>query len=204
MPTAQEQFWAGPFGDSYGKRNRLDWRSRVPFWQDILDRTKARSVLEVGCNIGSNLKAIRQVGPTIAAWGCDINQSAIEEASASGLTVYYGSILDIDAHSPFGYLGLAARPRFDLVFTCGVLIHIAHEDLDRAMDEIITSSKRYVLAVEYAAEEEEEISYRGHAERLWKRPFGKLYQDKGLKLVAEFEAPSPAFDRCTAWLLERA
>ena len=198
MPTAQEQFWQSDFGNEYVQRCRVDWRSRVPFWRDILDRTKARSILEVGCNIGSNLKAIRQIDPELVAWGCDVNQAAIDEAAEAGLSVNRASLMKL--HEAYD-----ARPDnlFGLTFTCGVLIHVAPRDLPIAMEQMIRASKRYVLAVEYAAEQEEEISYRGHAERLWKRPFGKLYQDKGLKLVAEFEAPSPAFDRCTAWLMER-
>ena len=49
----------------------------------------------------------------------------------------------------------------------------------------------------------DEVIGRGHAERLWKRPFGKLYMDLGLKLTACGEAPSPAFDRCHWWLLSK-
>jgi hypothetical protein len=72
-----------------------------------------------------------------------------------------------------------------------------------AMDNIIACSRRYVLAVEYADETEVEVQYRGHSERLWKRPFGRLYMDRGLNMVAEGEAPADAFDRCSWWLLSK-
>jgi pseudaminic acid biosynthesis-associated methylase len=195
MLTEQEQFWQGDFGTAYVHRNAsLDWRKRIPFWRAILDQTRPRSVLEIGCNIGTNLKAIRAASPTITAWGCDINQTAISEAADAGLSVIEASVHD---------LGDVWWERFDLTFTVGVLIHIAPEDLERAMRAIIASSKRYVLAVEYADELEVEVAYRGHAERLWRRPFGKMYQDLGLNLVAEFDAPADAFDRCRAWLLSK-
>jgi hypothetical protein len=90
-----------------------------------------------------------------------------------------------------------------LTFTCGVLIHISPADIERAMRAIIASSKRYVLAVEYADEKEVEISYRGHSERLWRRPFGDMYEGLGLKIVDHGPAPADAFDRCAWWLLER-
>jgi pseudaminic acid biosynthesis-associated methylase len=196
MLTEQEQFWQGEFGRSYTERNAdLNWRARIPFWRDIIDLTKPRSVLEAGCNIGSNLKAIRNINPMIALWGCDINQVAIEEAGDAGLSVVNASLFDLKKEWPeYG---------FDLVATVGVLIHVAPEDLGRAVDSIISVSNRYVLAVEYADETEVEVNYRGHAQRLWRRPFGKLYQERGLSMVAEFDAPNDAFDRCRAWLLER-
>ena len=45
-------FWRGEFGDSYLRRNRVDWRARIPFWRTILEMTGARSVFEFGCNAG--------------------------------------------------------------------------------------------------------------------------------------------------------
>lgn len=197
MLTEQEQFWRGDFGSTYVSRNRVDWRARVPFWRDIIDRTKARSILEVGCGSGWNMRAIRQVDPMLASWGCEINQTALQEAADAGLSVVDASVYEL--HKLVGGL-----PGFDLVCTVGCLIHIHGDDLPRAMDEIIAASKRYVLAVEYADETEVEVAYRGHAERLWRRPFGRLYEAKGLKLVAEFDAPADAFDRCRVWILERA
>jgi pseudaminic acid biosynthesis-associated methylase len=196
MLTEQEQFWRQDFGDEYVRRNRVDWRSRVPFWQDIIDRTKPRSVLEVGCGSGWNLRALRQVDPMLALWGAEINQTALQEAADSGLFVVDSSLFDLKTEWPEG--------GFDLVASVGVLIHVGPEDLSRAMDSIISVSNRYVLAVEYADETEVMVPYRDHNERLWRRPFGKLYEAKGLKLVAEFDAPADAFDRCRAFICEKA
>jgi pseudaminic acid biosynthesis-associated methylase len=195
MLTEQEQFWRQDFGDDYVRRNRVDWRSRVPFWQDIIDRTKPRSVLEVGCGSGWNLRALRQVDPMLALWGAEINQTALQEAADAGLFVVDSSLFDLKTEWPEG--------GFDLVASVGVLIHVGPEDLSRAMDSIISVSNRYVLAVEYADETEVEVPYRGHQERLWRRPFGRLYEERGLTMVAEGEAPADAFDRCSWWLLSK-
>lgn len=194
MTTAQEQFWAGEFGSLYTARNGVaNWRARVPFWRQIIDITKPRSILEAGCNAGLNLRAIRHVNPAINLCGCDINQTALEAAADDGHTVAEASIFD---------LADVWWEKFDLVFSSGVLIHIGPADLERAMRCIIAASKRYVLAVEYADEKEVEVQYRGHAERLWRRPFGQMYVDLGLKLVAEGDAEG--FDRCRFWICERA
>jgi pseudaminic acid biosynthesis-associated methylase len=199
MLTEQEQFWKGDFGDQYvGRHKELDWRARVPFWQFVLDLTKPRSILEVGCNAGGNMKAIREAtkgGRLQALWGCDVNPTAIAEAGDAGLSVVNASLFDLATEWPVG--------KFDLTFTCGVLIHVAPEDQSRAMDQIIAVSGRYVVAVEYADDKEVEVEYRGNAKRLWRRPFGRLYQEKGLTLIEEFDAPADAFDRCRVWICER-
>lgn len=189
----QEEFWRGDFGVAYTARNRPDWRARIPFWRDILAKTDAHSVLDVGTNAGWNLRALRQIDPMLSLWGVDVNQAAIQEAADAGLSVAEASIFDL-ADLSFG--------QFDLVATSGVLIHVSPADIERAMAEIVSASRRYVLAVEYAAEMEEEVPYRGHSERLWRRPFGSMYEAMGLKMVAEGEAPADAFDRCSFWLLE--
>ena len=183
----QQQFWAGEFGSEYTKRNQVDWTSRVSFWSDIVQRTHARSVHEVGCNAGWNLSAIQHVGPNIALSGNDVNPRAIRQAQSAGLTVY-GNV--------------DAIVQAELVFTAGVLIHVAPADLEPLMRRIVDASYRYVLAVEYESDREEEIDYRGHAGKLWRRPFGKLYQDMGLKLV-DRQRDVYGFDQCTAWLLEK-
>jgi pseudaminic acid biosynthesis-associated methylase len=193
MPTAQEQFWQSAFGDEYVRRNGIaNWRARVPFWRHVIELTKPRSILEAGCNAGLNLRAIRHADPTINLCGCDINQTALEAAADDGHVVAEASIFD---------LGNVWWEKFDLVFTSGVLIHVASEDIERAMRCIIAASKRYVLAVEYADEKEVEVSYRGHSERLWRRPFGSMYEAAGLKMVWQGEAEG--FDRCRAWLLSK-
>lgn len=188
----QEQFWSGDFGSSYTARNRVEWRNRVPFWRQILTITQARSVLDVGCNVGWNLMAIRDVDRTVVTAGIDLNEDAVGEARTSELDVF--KLAAIEA-------GRFFLNRYDLVCTSGVLIHVGPEEIEQTMQSIVAASRRWVLAVEYESKQEEELQYRGNAERLWKRPFGDLYQAMGLNLIADSEAEG--FDRCRAWLLSK-
>lgn len=190
--TATIERWAGEFGNEYLDRNLVDWPRRIPFFTDLRQRCPFFSALEVGCNAGWNLLALNASGvrkPFVR--GIDINGEAIERANALGLDVRTGSFDQIQ------WLG-----EHDLVFTVGVLIHVPPEDLESAMRCIVRAARSYVLAVEYEGETEEEIEYRGEYGLLWRRPFGKLYEQMGLKLVREWDA-GPAFDRCTAWLMEK-
>ena len=80
-------------------------------------------IFEVGCNAGWNLKALREISPSMTLCGVDINESAVKEArDGAGFTVWNQS-----AGEPFGHRN------FDLVFTAGLLIHIPLEALDRVM-----------------------------------------------------------------------
>lgn len=187
-----EQFWKEEFGAEYHCRNRVDWRARVPFWSDVINRTGARSVFELGCGPGWNLSAIKRAYPDVMVYGADVNEIALAQAEMAGLEI---------AHAEEFYKEHESRV-FDLTMTVGMLIHVAPEDLERTMAGIVRLSAQYVLAVEYESEQEEEVEYRGHTGKLWRRPFGKLYQDMGLRLIDQWDA-GPAFDRCTATLLER-
>lgn len=185
--SKQAEAWAGEFGNDYLKRNRVDWHKRIPFWDDIIAVTGARSVTEFGCNAGWNLSAIKYFSD-VHVCGHEINPDAIEQAFSAGLNV----------------CNFESLPKAELVFTAGVLIHISPEDIDSVMDEIIAASYDYVLAVEYESHtgDVEPVEYHGNTDMLWRRDYGKMYQDKGLTLVEKFDA-GEGFDNCTAWLLRK-
>lgn len=186
----QEQFWIGEFGDAYTKRNRVDWRARIPFWKHIIDITGARSAFEFGCGAGWNLSAIEAASDSrIALYGYEINELASAITTGCQLNVG-GKLLPADECMPV-----------ELAFTTGVLIHIAPEHLESTMQRMVDASCDYVLAAEYDADTEIEIEYRGEAKKLWKRPYGKLYESMGLVLV---DSGKPeGFNDCTYWLLRK-
>jgi len=178
-------YWKGEGGDAYTKRCRVDWQARIPFWKMILDKTGVRSVFELGCNAGWNLSAIKSVNPGVVLSGYDVNADAVYQATSVGLDVannYY-------------------RVQAELIFTAGVLIHIPPKDLHMVMIQLMDNSFDYILAIEYYAEEETEIEYRGEMGLLWKRPYGKLYQDMGLELIESGNAEG--FDNCEYNLLRK-
>ena len=147
MNTAEA--WAGTWGQEYTARNRVDWRARIPFWRDVLDMTGARSVYEVGVNSGYNLTAIKNADPLVQTYGCEINQTAGMQARFVGHSVDLGPALQ----------ALSAYTRtFDLTFSCGLLIHIPPREVTATMAAIANASADYVLAVEYGADQEEEVN----------------------------------------------
>ncbi len=198
MSEATEQFWQGEFGDEYHQRQTVDWKLKVPFYRRILQLAPdINSVLEVGCGTGLNLRAIREVDSTLELAGCDVNASALAEAAK------LNPAADIDPSSASKIGELYQYWTFDLAMTAGVLIHIPPADILDVMDQIVKCADKWVLAIEYDGEREEAVKYRGHEGRLWKRPYGKMYEHFGLKVVRTEElGPEQGFGaNCTAWLM---
>lgn len=192
------EFWSGEFGTEYSRRNaEVNWKARVPFWKKVLDETGDLAILEVGCNVGANLKAIREVLPQPEAQisGVDVNEVALDQATLAGFDVVKARADEIcEVWTP----GVA-----ELVFTAGVLIHVAPDDLPRVMGEIVRMAGRHVLAIEYADTQEVEVEYRGHAGKLWRRNYGDLYLAMGGLSLLE-SGPAEGFDSCHYWLFEKA
>ena len=51
-----EELWRGSFGREYTDRNADAGEKRARFWRNILSEFPVSSVLEVGCNLGANLR----------------------------------------------------------------------------------------------------------------------------------------------------
>lgn len=162
-----EALWAGEFGDEYVDRNANAEEGRQSFWAALLAEHDIGSALEVGCNVGANLRWVAEaLGPEHVG-GVDVNRKALERLAER--------IPGVDGrHAQAGQLPFDDES-FDLVFTMGVLIHQPTEGLRDAMSEIVRCSRRYVLCGEYFAEEDVEVPYRGQEGALFKRDFGNYY-----------------------------
>ena len=163
--TEQEEFWQGNFGDEYIDRNQSDLllASNTSFFSKVFNRTgKIDSIIEFGCNIGMNLKAIKTLLPESNLSGIEINKRAVDDLNKceGGPHIIEGSILDIELDT-----------RFDLTLIKGVLIHINPERLDDVYTRLYNFSDKYICIAEYYNPTPLMIPYRGHDNRLFKRDF---------------------------------
>ena len=180
--TEQIRTWTGDFGREYTDRNTftpegLDdlYRrnygiTRTEVNERFLEQIPRDSrVLEVGCNMGNQLLVLQQMGFT-DLYGIEIQTYALDRAKERlhGVQLTQGSALSIPYPDQF----------FDLVFTSGVLIHIAPNDLSAALSEIHRCSRRWIWGFEYYAPEITEVAYRGHSALLWKTDYARLYQEQ--------------------------
>lgn len=162
--TEQEAFWAGEFGSRYINRNPTDFElaARLAMFAGIIDRTRGvRSLIELGANIGNNLRVLGQLLSGAALAAVEINQDAVDVLRQWGRAeVYHQSILDFRTDR-----------QYDLSLVSGVLIHMDPQALPQVYDLLYQLSKRYICLAEYYNPTPVEIPYRGHSGKLFKRDF---------------------------------
>jgi pseudaminic acid biosynthesis-associated methylase len=190
VQTQQTQFWTSAFGSEYTERNLMNVEEHDRYYIDnygtsrtqmnelFLNGLQVNSILEVGCNVGNQLRGLQCMGHQ-NLYGIELQSYAVERAKevTKGINILQGSAFDI----PFkdGYV--------DLVFTSGVLIHISPNDIYKAMDEMYRVSAKYIWGFEYFSEQYQEIPYRGNSDKMWKANFMQLFLDRfpSLKVVKE-------------------
>lgn len=205
--TQQLKNWTGNFGDEYVKRNDYeDWKIELgtKAFRRIVDGLQFESVLEVGSNIGLNLIFINTLFEGhVKLYAVEPNRKAFQQLVSQTDWLKLENAWNCDASR----LPLPDSS-IDLVFTAGVLIHIAPDNLGQAMDEIVRVARKYVLCMEYFSHEPEEIPYHGKMGLLFKRDFGAFYQDRfshlkcikyGFLWQREFEN----FDNMNWWIFEK-
>ena len=202
----QVTFWRGAFGDAYGERNAPTEeavQAKIAVWARILRALCGRqpgSILEIGANNGLNLRALRQLtSATLSA--LEPNTEARRHLARDGV------VAQDRIHDGFASAIPLPDAAADLVFTSGVLIHIAPDDLPQACREIHRVAGRYIGCIEYFSDAPEEKPYRGHDGVLFKRDFGSFWlgQFPQLRVLdyGFFWKPVTGQDNLTWWLFEK-
>ena len=177
--TAQTRVWQGEFGRAYTDRNTLEMAELDALWsrnygvsrsainQIFLEGIpRSASFLEVGCNVGNQLLLLQAQGYTQLT-GIELQSYALAGARSrlKNVALQQGSALAL----PF------EDEAFDVVFTSGVLIHIAPDDLPQAMSEIHRCARHYIWGAEYFSQELTAVNYRGNDDLLWKMDYARKY-----------------------------
>ena len=193
--TKQLGQWQGDLGRQYTDRNTFTPEQVDSLWtknygvsrrainlQFLGGLPRDLRILEVGCNIGNQLLLLQELGFS-NLHGLEIQDYALQVARsrAQGVQFFQGSALSLPFEDRF----------FDLVFTAGVLIHIAPEDLPVALGQIHRCAKRYVFGSEYYAPEVTPVRWREQADLMWKMDYAREYLSRfeDLRLVAERRLP---------------
>lgn len=199
--TKQLDIWTSQFGKDWTDRTNIDPRTRADAFKRMIGGLDIRTILEVGCSAGHNLAALSLIQPPphgYELYGVDPLEYAIVKANQEcrPYRKAWTNFLVADCfHLPF------VDSAFDLVFTCGVLMHTTPEDLPKAIREMSRVSNRYILLIEYYAEDEVSIPYRGHDDLLFKRDYRKAGERMGLKCIEKgFWGKEDGFDDCSVWL----
>ncbi len=199
--------WRGSFGDAYVDRNRADpdvMQARSAMWRRILAPiadASPQSILEVGANIGLNMRALREL-TRAELYAVEPNDRAREVLVNEGIVPANRAINAVANALPL------EDNAVDLGFTCGVLIHVPPKNLLPSCREIHRVSRRFVACIEYFSVQPEEIEYRGQKSMLFKRDFGAFWLDNfpDLRLVdyGFFWRRATGLDNLTWWLFKKA
>ena len=204
--TTPLEAWSGAFGDAYTERNAAEdtgIERRIRMWRRILRPLSSglpESCLEVGANVGINLRALQKLHAT--------EMYAVEPNTAARKFLIRDRVVPA-AHALDGTTERIdlADGSIDLVFTSGVLIHVDPARLEAACREMHRVARRYLLTIEYFASEPEEKTYRGEAGLLFKRDFGAFWLDlfPTLALVdyGFFWKRATGLDNLTWWLFAK-
>ena len=198
--------WTGRFGSDYIERNRYEAWKLGPGTEAFRRMTGAlnvQSILEVGANIGLNLLFLRNL------FGERVKLHAVEPNKKAFTILTSNRELTLEsALNCSGFDIPLPDSSIDLVFTSGVLIHVAPDDLGRITDEIVRVSRRYVLCSEYFSHLPEEKPYHGQSGLLFKRDFGGYYLDRFPQLETVdygflWQREFIIFDDINWWLFEK-
>ena len=200
----QDTFWTDEYAEDYRSKNcTFDDELGKQGWEKILDKAvlTQKTFLEVGCNIGRNLDQLSLLDPDLKPSAVEINSKALEYVRSRHSLI----------HSFCGPAQEAALPSgaFELVFTCGVLIHVPPEDLLDVMRKMHHWSSKYIVIAEYFNRTPITIEYQGRSDLLFKRDFGAMFADNfdvslvdyGFLWGRIFDAAG--FDDITFWLFEK-
>ncbi|PCJ35105.1 MAG: methyltransferase type 11 [Alphaproteobacteria bacterium] len=204
--TEQVKFWQGDFGDSYVERNAVSFeqmRMRISLWVKIfghMAHDMPKSILEVGPNIGLNLRAMQML--------CEAEYFAVEpNAKAREVLIKDGVLPEANVQDAFaGNFTVPVKP-VDLAFTSGVMIHIHHDDLLDACTNIYNSTCKYIVCNEYFSDKPEILQYRDHGDKLFKRDYGSFWLEnfpdlKCLGYGFEWKVMT-GMDNATWWIFEK-
>ncbi len=193
-----EQLWSGKFGDDYIDRNLQAGAHRGPFWKGLLAEFPVERVLEIGCNIGTNLQWIAQVIPACQVYGVDINVKSLKNLHQN--TPEINAMWSPARELPF------RDEWFDMVFTMGVLIHQPEDSLAGVLREMFRCSRKYLVCAEYFSEETQEVLYHQQQGALFKRNYPKIFIEffPELELLKEgFLSKQEGWDDVSYWVFAK-
>jgi len=187
--TKQTKKWMGDLGRKYAERNAFTLDESNEKYKEkyginktelnelfLKNLNKNIRILEVGSGIGKQLSFLQSMDFK-NLYGIEINNYAVEVSKIriKDINIIQGTAFDIPFKNEY----------FDLVFTSGMLIHIAPPDLKNALQEIFRCTKKYIWGLEYYADKHTPIEYQGQKNLLWKANFPQVYLDlfPSLKMI---------------------
>jgi len=138
--------------ENYWKQNaRREYLAR-----NICALNSISSVIEMGCNVGSNLYAIHKINPGIRLAGVDINEVAVRY----GLEKFRAENIQADLKTMSLYnIDTIPEKSYDVVFTSAVLMHLPPDNLNIVLKNFKRIACKFIIHLELHAFSESEYLY---------------------------------------------
>lgn len=167
-----------------------EWQVRTHTQHDWMLRKvkeiKPKTILEVGCGFGRNIRFLLDNNVRSQITGVDISPKMLAEARK------YVSNKNVD----FGIADVLALPfqdrLFDLVLVHGLLMHIKPEDVKKAISEILRVAKKSLISVEqnYLSSDE------GAKKYTFVHNYKNLYEEQGVSVEEYVHNTKDGLDYC--------
>ncbi len=184
--TQMEQWWKENGGESWRREMESPLRASQEHYKkqivlinkvfkkvaDTFDK-KTVYVLEVGCGYGRIIFYLRDTILEFDLYGCDQSQVMLDEAEKLGFDKDKLFISNVRALNPL--------PKFDIVYTSEMLIHIHPNDILGALKNIVAKTKKYVVHIENSPISDLFQKSSEEHSGCWRHNFKFLYQTLGLE-----------------------
>lgn len=159
--TPELDLWRGDTGYEYTLNSLFRNRSRGDILRCLIQPPYPKSILEVGCNVGNNLRDLGFTGARLV--GVEPQEMALYTKPLEETVRCFERLMGTAFHLPF------KTREFDLVLLSNVLCHIAPQDFRAAVRECFRIGMR-MMVVDYSSDAEESMKFR-ETDKLWRRDF---------------------------------
>jgi len=139
----------------------------------ILRKNRWKKILEVGCGSGRLTKKIAELPEIEKFVAMDMSPDLIESAKKNTR----GQIIEFQCIDLQNY---NSKEKFDLVFSCEVMMHIPHQEIKNIISNIVSLSKQKVILVEFFDPEKIGSSLGGYC---FVHDYKKIFENVGVKRV---------------------
>jgi SAM-dependent methyltransferase len=163
------QFWQRHWREKQQEGNFPNYAAGTPlkrwFARQITNLAPS-SVLELGCNVGGNLRAIADLDPSVALYGIELNDRAIawgeQNVLPASAKIFGGSMADtLSLTSKHGIDGV------DVVFTSAAAMHCDDKIFAAAKNAALSIGRKAIVHLEFNAWTPADL----HNGRAWRESF---------------------------------
>jgi SAM-dependent methyltransferase len=200
--TKQEIWWRENGGNKWyqemeRRKAKPHYKNQIilinKVFQEVCSLVNKPNILEFGCGYGRIIDHIQKSFRGVDVYGCDQSEKMLVEAELLGFPkekLFEGNVRE----------SFEDMPKFDITYTCEMLIHIAPEDIEEVIKNIISKTNKYVIHIENWPIPKGLKSLKSSDEHsgCWKHDYISIYE----RLGKEVEIRSQDYTEHTGYIIK--